>query len=298
MKSMDLNRSYPRDALYSLKSSASFLCVISEAPSRSIEVTIRPPHLQREDPKHRTHMETIWALVNTSRRYVKKMTVFLSHFGDVLSFRITRVGEAKENATLTEYLEGLTCGAKRATALVRQIFAFSCKGGGERKPIELWPIATEALRLLRGRPAAAIEFQAPLVRDIAVVLADTEIHQILMNLGINAAHAMLPQGGHLTVKLENCQIGAKAAAANGELRAGHYALFTVGDNGHGMDPETLARIFEPLFTTKAPGAGTGLGLTVVNDIVKSYRGVITIRSRRGEGTIFQVYLPGHLVYSE
>jgi PAS domain S-box-containing protein len=203
--------------------------------------------------------------------------------------------EAGDSAALTEHLDAVMGAARRATDLVGQILAFSRQQDQERRPIQLRDITAEALRLLRAAVPATIEFQTSLDADTPVVLANaTQLHQILMNLGTNAAHAMRKDGGRLTVRLEHFEVGPELAAALPELHVGCYARLTVRDTGHGMDAKTLGRIYEPLFTTKPLGEGTGFGLAVVRGIVNAHQGAITVSSRRGEGTTFQVYFPAHL----
>jgi CheY-like chemotaxis protein len=207
--------------------------------------------------------------------------------------------EAKGNLLLNDHLDGLMVGARRATALVQRILAFSRTPVQERRPIQLRNITAEAMQLLRAALPTTIEIQIVLGNDTPVVLADaTQVHQILMNLGTNAAYAMRDRGGKLVVKLENCFVGLEQAVAQTELRVGRYARLTVADTGHGMDPETLARIYEPCFTTKPPGEGSGLGLAVVHGIVKAHDGEISVSSLRGEGTSFQVYFPAHNAEAE
>jgi len=202
--------------------------------------------------------------------------------------------EAKGNALLNEQLDGLIGGAKYAAALARRILAAVGNEKEERLPVELRQVVTDAMRLLRSAVPIRIEIQTSLAADAPVILADaTQVHRVLMNIGINAMHAMPGQGGRLTVILENCRVDAELAGSHPYLHAGPYARLTLRDNGHGMDEETLDRIFEPFFTTKAPGEGTGLGLAVVLDIVKSHGGAVTVSSRIGEGTSFQVYFPAY-----
>jgi CheY-like chemotaxis protein len=179
---------------------------------------------------------------------------------------------------------------------VQQILAFSRQQGHAQRPIQLRHITEEAMRLLRAAVPTTVEFQIMLGNDVPVVLADeTQVHQILMNLGTNAAHAMREHGGQLTVKLENCTIDAELGTGQSKLSAGQYARLTVIDTGHGMDERTLGKIFEPFFTTKPPGDGVGLGLAVVRGIVNEHKGMITVSSRCGQGTTFQVYFPAHRV---
>jgi CheY-like chemotaxis protein len=125
-----------------------------------------------------------------------------------------------------------------------------------------------------------------------MILADpTQMHQVLMNLCTNAYHAMRVQGGVLTLRLDAVTVGADFVAQHGNLPAGDYLRITVSDTGHGMDEATRERIFEPFFTTKAIGQGTGMGLAVVYGIIADFGGSISVDSRVGYGTTFQIYLP-------
>ena len=119
----------------------------------------------------------------------------------------------------------------------------------------------------------------------------TQIHQILMNLCTNAYHAMRLTGGVIGVRLSKITIDDAGRVPNTELALGNYVLLEVSDTGCGMEQKTLAHIFDPYFTTKDKGEGTGLGLAVVHGIVKSYQGHITVYSEPGKGTRFHVYLP-------
>lgn len=198
------------------------------------------------------------------------------------------------NAEVREYLGAVLTAASRATDLVRQILTFSRQERVERRLIQLRPVVAETLKLLRASLPTTIVFDASLATDAPTVFADpTQIHQILMNLGTNAWHAMKDRGGRLQVRLERCVVDAAQAATQARLRPGVYARISVGDTGCGMDPATQRRIFEPFFTTKAPGAGTGLGLAVVLGIMDSHDGAVTVRSQPGEGTAFHLYFPAH-----
>ena len=119
----------------------------------------------------------------------------------------------------------------------------------------------------------------------------TQMQQILMNLCTNAAHAMENDGGTLTVQLEIYQIGEEEACIEPDAGPGEYVKLSVSDTGHGMEASTLSRIFEPYFTTKEVGKGTGLGLAVVHGIVKAHGGKIKVYSQIGTGTVFHVFLP-------
>jgi PAS domain S-box-containing protein len=200
----------------------------------------------------------------------------------------------RENPNVREFLDAVLKASSRAAALIRQILMFSRQQPLERQPIRLHSIVAESIALLRATLPATIEFDTTLATDVPTVLADaTQIHQILMNLGTNAWHAMKEHPGRLQIKLEKCMVDAVYASTHPQLRVGVYARISVSDTGSGMDQASLQRIFEPFFTTKPIGEGTGLGLAVVHGIMDSHDGVITVYSQPGEGTVFHLYFPAH-----
>lgn len=182
--------------------------------------------------------------------------------------------------------------ALRATDLVKQILAFSRQSENELKPIQLTPIVIEALKLLRSTLPTTIDIHHRIASNLKNVLADaTQVHQIIMNLCTNAAHAMRDAGGMLKFTLDNVDLDADLTAFHPDLNPGPHVRLTVSDTGHGMTPDIMAAIFDPYFTTKEKGEGTGLGLAVVHGIVRSYGGDITCYSEPGQGCTFHVYLP-------
>ncbi|HSH93851.1 MAG TPA: PAS domain S-box protein, partial [Roseimicrobium sp.] len=192
-----------------------------------------------------------------------------------------------DNPKVRAYLADVLKASGRATALVRQILAFSRQQTLERRRIFLGPIVSECISLLRATIPTTIEFDTALAPDAPTVLADaTQIHQILMNLGTNAWHAMKDGHGRLEIKLERFVVDPAHAARQPRLRPGVYARLSVGDTGCGMDQATQLRIFEPFFTTKPVGEGTGLGLAVVHGIMDNHDGAITVQSTPGNGTEF------------
>ncbi|HEY4989320.1 MAG TPA: two-component regulator propeller domain-containing protein [Opitutaceae bacterium] len=194
-----------------------------------------------------------------------------------------------------EHLDTVRLAVKRASDLVGQILTFSRQQPLERKAMLLLPIVNEAVKMLRATIPSTIVFRISLAGDTPMVFADaTQIHQILMNLGTNAWHAMKNRTGRLDITLERCVVGPAFASMMPKLNAGVYARLSVGDTGCGMDQTTLRRIFEPFFTTKPPGEGTGLGLAVVHGIMDDHDGVIAAFSRPGEGTNFQLYFPEYI----
>jgi two-component system cell cycle sensor histidine kinase/response regulator CckA len=184
--------------------------------------------------------------------------------------------------------------SNRAKDLVQQILMFSRQREQERRVIQMATIVTEATRLIEVTlpPAVRLEIGAP--RDLPPVLADpTQIHQVVVNLCTNAVHAMRQGGGTLQVGVAVAALPEEATASQPTLPPGRYVCLRVADTGHGMDAATLQRIYEPFFTTKGVGDGTGLGLAVVHGIVESHHGAITVSSHAGQGTTFRLYFPVH-----
>ena len=217
-------------------------------------------------------------------------------FNNILTGILMNVDLAKEDLTpehpARESLDEIAQASRRAADLVGQILTFSRQREQERGPLHLDAVVAEALKLLRASLPSSIEIHSHLARDRAMILADpSRIHQIVMNLGTNAAHAMQQQGGVLDVALETVVVDADEARRRPDLREGRYVRLTISDTGHGMDRATIDRIFEPFFTTKAPGEGTGLGLSVVHGVVRSHDGVIGVTSELGRGTTFQIHFP-------
>jgi CheY-like chemotaxis protein len=181
---------------------------------------------------------------------------------------------------------------RRARDLVRQILAFSRQSDQELKPLEISPIIKETLKLLRASLPSTINIKQHMGANLGTVMTDpTQVNQILMNLCTNAAHAMEKNGGTLEVNLEKVGNGTDVGVRFPGLSPGPYVKLTVSDNGHGMAPEVKERIFDPYFTTKEKGEGTGLGLAMVHGIVKSHGGTITVYSEPEMGATFHIYLP-------
>jgi PAS domain S-box-containing protein len=192
------------------------------------------------------------------------------------------------HSALTEIMQA----SARATDLVRRILAFSRPQSTRHKQIDLRPVIAEALKLVRSTLPAMIQIRSNVPADIPIVAADsTQIHQILVNLATNAAHAIDSQGGVIDVQLESLEVTAQMAAFGPDLRPGGYVRLTVRDTGAGMSPEVMARIFDPFFTTKPLGQGTGLGLSIVHGIMQSCGGAVRVQSELGKGTSFHLYFP-------
>ena len=179
----------------------------------------------------------------------------------------------------------------RARDLVKQILTFSRQAEHEFRPVHLETILNETYRLLRASLPSTIAIRQDIHSKAAAMADPTQIHQVVMNLCTNAAHAMRQRGGVLKLTLDDLLVDESMAARHPELAAGAYLRLTVEDTGHGMDKNLIERIFDPFFTTKDRGEGTGMGLAVVLGIVKSHGGTIQVESDVGKGSKFQVLLP-------
>ncbi len=188
-------------------------------------------------------------------------------------------------------LEQVRAAAHRARDLVRQILTFSRRNGQERKLTDIVPLLKEGLKMMRASLPTTIEIRSDLDASGALLLADaTQIHQVIVNLCANAGHAMEISGGILEVRLRPVTINPLAAQTKG-LAPGRFLELMVSDTGYGIQPDHLGRIFDPYFTTKTQGKGTGMGLAVVHGIVKSHGGAIQVESPPGQGACFRVLLP-------
>ena len=191
-----------------------------------------------------------------------------------------------------EYLKGVLKSATRAKDLVKQILTFSKKSQEERKPIQLSTIVKEAVKLLRSTIPRTIEIRQNIDDTTGMVNADpTQMHQIVMNLCTNAAHAMQGNEGVLEIDLSSVVVTQKSMMEYHNISPGPFLELKISDTGTGIDSKIIHRIFEPFFTTKEKGKGTGMGLAVVHGIVKDHGGDISIDSQLGKGTTFRVMLP-------
>jgi len=209
----------------------------------------------------------------------------------IIGYSEMALDKIQDNPALQTYLQEIFTAGVRARDLVKQILTFSRQAEQKMQPVQIKFIVTEVLRLLRALLPATIKIRRD-IQSADTVLADpTQIHQILMNLCTNAAHAMREKGGILDVGLLTTEMDEDVAAEHANAGAGPYLKLTVRDTGHGIPPEIRERIFDPFFTTKEKEEGTGMGLAVVDGIVKGHGGFITVESEPGKGTAFQVYFP-------
>jgi PAS domain S-box-containing protein len=230
-------------------------------------------------------MEALGTLAGGIAHDFNNILTPISGHAEIALFKIGRDNDAVKN------LKGIIQAVDRARGLVRQVLSFSRQESEEKQPLQLHTILKEALRLLRASLPTTIDIQQNIGRCGAVLANATQIHQILMNLCTNAGHAMREKGGVLEVSLTEVEIRAGDLAEYLNMKPGSYVRLTISDTGHGMTGEVLDRIFEPYFTTKKEGEGTGMGLSVVHGIVKGHDGDIKVYSEAGKGTTFNIYLP-------
>ncbi len=181
--------------------------------------------------------------------------------------------------------------AFRARDLVKQILTFSRQHPQELQPVRIHSIVNECLKLLEASIPKTIRIETKIDSDCGLVIADpTEIHQIIINLATNAYHAMPPSGGEMKILLERTDVPSQVQGFS-ELTPGGYVVLKIIDNGHGIERSVIDKIFDPYFTTKSKDRGTGLGLSVVQGIVKNCKGRVHVYSEPGKGTEVHVYLP-------
>ena len=192
----------------------------------------------------------------------------------------------------SEFLKEIHRASIRAKDMVGQLLAFSRKSDEKSAPIDIAPIIKESMKMLRPAIPSSIEFKQHITNDACNILGDvSQINQIVMNLAINAADAMSEEGGALEVTLENIILLEEKTCFDWILSPGPYVRLKMRDTGEGIEPEIMDRIFEPYFTTKEVGKGTGMGLSVIHGIVKRHGGGILVESELGKGMVFEIYFP-------
>ncbi|MCF8087589.1 MAG: transporter substrate-binding domain-containing protein [Desulfotignum sp.] len=180
---------------------------------------------------------------------------------------------------------------QRAKDLVKQILTIARKSDEEIKPIPVKPIIKEALKFLRSSIPTTIEIQQNITSESSIMGNPTQLHQIIMNLCTNAAHAMEESGGLLKVDLEDLRFEKHETIQGQQIKSGDYIKLRISDTGTGISPDVIGAIFDPYYTSKEPGEGTGLGLALVHSIVEKYGGIIEVSSELGQGSVFSIYLP-------
>jgi signal transduction histidine kinase len=239
----------------------------------------------REDNGWESHnTETAGRLVGGVAHDFANLLTVISGYCDLLESRLP------ESNPMRLELDEIRKAANRGSQLTSQLLAFTRGQTLQPRALDLNAMVTDVQRMLRPIIGEYIELEAVLGLGLRRVMADPgQVDQVLVNLILNARDAM-PGGGRITVETSNAELPVNEALSHG-MRAGPCVLLSVKDDGHGMGPETLRRIFQPFFTTKEEGKGGGLGLNTVRRIVQRNGGDIWARSAPGEGAVFTIYLP-------
>ncbi|MCL5096082.1 MAG: response regulator [Candidatus Omnitrophica bacterium] len=188
-------------------------------------------------------------------------------------------------------LETLQSSAARGVDIVKQVLTFGRGAEGQKSPVQLRYLIHEMAKIIRETFPRSLELKTEVADDLWTISGDvTQLHQVLMNLCLNASDAM-PEGGLLSLAAHNVRLGEDFARLNPDVKPGRYVLLEVTDTGCGIPPDHLEKIFDPFFTTKGPDKGSGLGLSTVLGIVKSHDGFIQLDSRINQGAHFSIFLP-------
>jgi len=210
----------------------------------------------------------------------------------ILGYAAMAKDDSQPESTVAKDLEKVLEAGNRAKDLVQQILSFSRQDDTESIPLQPVSVVKEAIKILRPSLPTTIEINQHFASTTGLILADpTQIHQIMMNLCTNAFQAMEKTGGKLDISLKEVSLSTEDLVHEIDVQTGVFIQLSICDSGSGIRPDIKAKIFDPYFTTKETGKGTGMGLAIVHGIVKSYGGFISLYSELGEGTAFHVFLP-------
>ena len=216
---------------------------------------------------------------------------FNNILSSVLGFTELALDDISKGTPLEDNLQEVYTAGKRARDLVKQILAFARQSDEVLKPIRVDTISKEVIQLIRSTIPTTIKINQEIKSDSLIMGNQTQVHQVLMNLCTNAAYAMEDTGGVLEVRVTDVELNDQPPQLLLELKSGKYMNVIVSDTGPGIPPDIIGSIFEPYFTTKSVGEGTGMGLALVHGIIESYGGKIIVDSILGKGTVFSIYLP-------
>ncbi|PKK88127.1 MAG: hypothetical protein CVV64_20185 [Candidatus Wallbacteria bacterium HGW-Wallbacteria-1] len=214
---------------------------------------------------------------------------FNNILSSILGYTELAFEDVQKGSQLHDTLMAVYKAGNRARDLVKRILTFARQAKEEIKPLLPAPIALETVSLLRSSIPSTIEIRHNITSNSQIMADSTQMHQIFMNLCTNASHAMEKNGGILNIEISDINIDCNSNISN--LKSGNYLKIAISDTGIGISEELIPSIFEPYFSTRAIGEGTGLGLAMVDSIVKNYKGAITVESCLGKGTTFKIYLP-------
>ncbi|RJP93705.1 MAG: response regulator [Desulfobacteraceae bacterium] len=255
---------------------------------RDISSRLKIEKEKREFDAHLRQMQKLEAIGTLAGGIAHDFNNILS---SIIGFTELSLDAVSKDTELANYLQEVFAAGNRAKDLVKQILTFARKTDDNITPLQIGRIVKEAAKFLRASIPATIDIVTHIECDALVMADPVRIHQVLMNLCTNAAHAMDDAGGKLEIGLSLTELDESHVRLDPELKAGEYVKLTVSDTGSGIPAEIMGSIFEPYFTTKPPGEGTGLGLAMVHGIVKSCGGHIRVESEAGKGTLFTLFFP-------
>ena len=210
----------------------------------------------------------------------------------IIGYAEMALEDTPDDSIVHEYTDNILKASIRARDLVRQILTFGRKTDINFQIVDIAPVIENIVEFLRASIPSTISFNIEAASDCGTVFGDrTQIEQVVINLCTNASQAMQPEGGSLSIKLESATFDENAKTIHPALKQEQYFMLQIADTGKGMNKETMDHIFEPFYTTKQVGDGTGLGLSVVHGIVDRHGGVILVESEPGQGSRFTVYFP-------
>lgn len=217
---------------------------------------------------------------------------FNNILGTILGYNDMAIEDSSPNEKVHKYLTHMRKASLRARDLVNQILTFSRDFKPEPKPVKVQNLIKDSLTLFYPNVSKKVKIKTKIDKTTPAIYADPlQIQQVILNLLTNANQAMEDIGGEITITSETISVDENVIETLPDLVAGDYLRISVSDTGSGMDADTQQKIFEPFFSTKPVGEGTGLGLSVVHGIIVNHSGVITVKSEPGIGTTFEVYLP-------
>jgi PAS domain S-box-containing protein len=265
-------------------SDLAFALHAAELQNEAIEAE-RRQRLAEEQLRQAQKMEALGTLSGGIAHDFNNILGIISGYAEMTQMEVPRGNPLFEN------LQEIVKAAGRARDLVRQILAFSRQVELERQPVPIGLLVKEAMKMLRASIPSTIDIRTQVSGEGVVQSDPGQIHQVLMNLCTNAAHAMKEKGGILEVSVRDVDLASESILIQSGLKPGPYVELVVKDTGHGIDPAIMDRIFDPFFTTKEVNQGTGLGLSVVHGIVKAQGGAVEVSSDLRQGTSFRVLLP-------
>lgn len=248
------------------------------------DITARK-HLE-EQLRNASKMEALGTLVGGIAHEFNNVLAIIIGNAELL------LADAPERSSLRTNLKEIINASLRAKDVVSQLLSYIRKIEYEKKPLKLIPVVRDSIKLLRAMIPTNIDIHQTITATADNVLADaTQINQVLINLCTNAFHAMEETGGNLEIEMHNVVLEEDSVTIDPALVPGNYVKVTVSDTGKGISPQIIDRIFDPFFTTKEVGKGTGMGLSVVHGIIKSYGGSISVESEPGKGTTANLFFP-------